>query len=388
MKIAYYLNTDIQHFPPIYRLYPHLKGPVYTKKDKIVKFLKEKYPEVEVLKFKKNKDIRQDIAKKKIRLVVYPSFLTLSIGKAVQIFHGGLSDKVYVETPKIGLYDLVCFPGEKTRRKVENAGYLKLIPNWKIVGYPKFDPLINNSIEKADLFKDKTKKTILYAPTWISSDTVMKNVKFSEYGESSLPNFGLDIVKELGKKYNLIVKFHNRVYRKKNDIFEQIEAASNEPEFCESVKCVWDDNILPYMAAADLMVSDISTACYEWFHFDKPILFANPAPEHYQPSDNIFSNTYAWNAGDVIYKKEDIEPLAAKNLAEDIHKAKRKEIFEITVYKPDGQATNREVEAIKEYYQKIEKIPYSLFLLNSIIISRFKAAKLVFQRMLKKRKQK
>ena len=69
-----------------------------------------------------------------------------------------------------------------------------------------------------------------------------------------------------------------------------------------------EDNILPFMAQADLMISDISTACYEWFHFDKPIVYANPAPGKYQPSDDIGSNTYAWQAGDVINQAEDILP--------------------------------------------------------------------------------
>jgi hypothetical protein len=39
------------------------------------------------------------------------------------------------------LYDLVLFQAKKPRIKIDRVGYLKHLKDWKIVGYPKFDPL-------------------------------------------------------------------------------------------------------------------------------------------------------------------------------------------------------------------------------------------------------
>jgi len=135
-----------------------------------------------------------------------------------------------------------------------------------------------------------------------------------------------------------------------------------------------------------IMISDISTACYEWFHFDKPIVFANPAPEHYHVSSDIGSNTYAWQAGDVINKKEDILTHIENNLAADLYKTKRNEIFEYTVadlyktkrneifeytvFQPDGHASERQAESIIEYYNRFEKVPYWWLIFSTMIYRR------------------
>ena len=349
--IGYYLVTDIQHIPPVLHLYPHLGGIVFTKKKEIFDRINEKYAEykIKVILCKSRAEIQKLIKKYKIRVVIYPSYHVLYGGKAIEIFHGGLSDKNYVESVKILVYDYVLFPGEKTKDKVERSGYLKHVPEWKIIGYPKFDPLINSTLKVEPLFNNG-RKTILYAPTWVSQNVNFKIIKFSSHGESSLDLWAKEIVKALYQEYNIIIKYHSRIYRKPGDIYEQIDNLIIELGAEEYVKIRIDDNILPFMYQADLMISDISTACYEWFHFDKPIVFANPAPEHYKASDNIASNTFAWQAGDVIDKKEDILSFIQHNLENDIYQEIRNKIFEYTVFQPDGHATIRQVNAIIEYY--------------------------------------
>ena len=371
--IGYYLVTDIQHIPPMIRLYPYLGGIVFTKKQEIYDRINEKYADynVKVVLCKSRAEIQKLLRKYKIRVMIYPSYHVLYGGKAVEIFHGGLSDKNYVESVKILVYDYVLFPGEKTKDKVEKSGYLKHVPEWKIIGYPKFDPLINATLQVEPLFQNG-RKTILYAPTWISQNVNFKIIKFSEYGESSLDLWAKEIVKALHNDYNLIIKYHSRIYRKPGDIYEQIDNLIKELGAEEFVKVRIDDNILPFMYQADLMISDISTACYEWFHFDKPIVFANPAPQHYSISDDIGSNTFAWQAGDVINKKEDILPFVKRNLEKDIYREKRNEIFRYTVFQPDGHATERQAEAILEFYKRFEKIPYGWLLFTTTIQRRIR----------------
>ncbi|MBN1327774.1 MAG: CDP-glycerol glycerophosphotransferase family protein [Candidatus Cloacimonetes bacterium] len=371
--IGYYLVTDIQHLPPVIRLYPYLGGIIFTCNKKIFNYLQEKYQDLNIKAYlcKNTREIHKLILKNRIRIMIYPSYHVLFLGKAIQIFHGGLSDKNYVESVKVIVYDLVLFPGEKTKDKVARSGYLKYLREWKIIGYPKFDPLVNMQLEVKQLFNNK-RKTILYAPTWVSQKTRLKMIKFSPYGESSLELWAKPIIRALQQNYNLIIKYHSRIYRKPDDIYDQVEGLIAELDAAERVKVVVDDNILSYMYQADLMISDISTACYEWFHFNRPIIFANPAPEHYQVSEDISSNTYAWQCGDVINKSEDILPLVERNLENDIHQGIRNKIFNYTVFQPDGKATARQVTEILDFAAKYKNTPYLWLIFTSYLFRRYR----------------
>ena len=373
LNIAYFLQTDIRHFPPIYRLLPLLGGIVITTNDEIYHYIKSKYPNLEnpVYLVKHRIEAKKIFIRERIRIVIYPGFNSLYFGKSVQIFHGGLSDKNYVESLNILLYNLVLFPGEKTKDKVEKAGYLRFIKNWEIIGYPKFDPLINNKLNVTPIFNNG-KKTILYAPTWIAKQRITKIIKFSEYGETSINLWAKEIIKALYKDFNIIIKYHSKLERKPGGIFEQIDQLIKELGAESNVVTKIDDNILPYMYQSDLMISDISTACYEWFHFNKPIIFANPSPEHYSPSDDISSNTYAWQAGDVINKNEDILRYVNENLQQDKYQDKRNELFHYTVFQPDGKATERQAESIIKYYSAIANKPYILFIIYNWFWGRFR----------------
>ena len=208
LKIAYFLITDIQHFPPILRLLPLLGGIIITSNKAIYNYIQKKYPDLNfpVYLVKNNNQARKILFKHRIRMVIYPGFNTLYFGKSVQIFHGGLSDKNYVESLLILLYNFVLFPGVKTKDKVEKSGYLKFIPKWDIVGYPKFDPLINHKLETSYIFTNG-RKTILYAPTWESDQHTTNFVKFSPYGETSINLWAKEIIQSLHKDYNLIIIF-------------------------------------------------------------------------------------------------------------------------------------------------------------------------------------
>lgn len=365
-KIAYYITTNIQHIPPVIRLIPYLGGIIVTRNPDIYNHFKMKYPDFNtpIYLVKTTAQVRKAIIKNKIRLVIYTGFNAVYRGKSVQIFHGGLSDKHYVESLKILLYDLVLFPGEKTKDKIDRAGYLKHLKKWEIVGYPKFDPLANRSLNVTPIFNNG-RKTILYAPTVISKVNEKDIIRFSKFGESSLNIWSKQIITELHKDYNIIIKYHSTMEREPGDIYEQIDQLIKDLNATEHVVTIVDDNILHYMYQADLMISDISTACYEWFHFDRPIIFANPAPGKYFPSNDITSNTFAWNAGDIINEQGDIARLVKENIAEDRYNRIRNKIFNYTVYKPDGNAAERQSKAIVDLYRKNEKTPYFWLIFTS-----------------------
>lgn len=157
------------------------------------------------------------------------------------------------------------------------------------------------------------------------------------------------------------MKFHSKIFEGGDGIHTAMADLVKNSHLTENVAIIFDDNILPYMNQSDIMISDISTACYEWFHFDRPIIFANPSPENYRPENDISKNTFAWQAGDVLYCVDEILPTIEKNLKDDSYRLKRNEIFNYSVFSPDGNATKRQANKILEMYEKNKKLPYWVF---------------------------
>lgn len=369
-KIGYYLLTDIQHIPPVIRIYRELGGIIITKNQKIYDFIMKNYanlnPDVRLIK--RNHEARKIAWKNNLKLMIYTGFQTINWGYSIQIFHG-VSDKHYVEDKRILHYDLCLVPGQKHIDKFINAKLYKHPEKFKIVGYAKFDEIVKKSKKTENLFHNN-KPTILYAPTWISKNSVA-NINFSDFGESSLPLFGKKIIKAISQNdWNLIIKYHSRINKKATIIYDEIDKYIKILGAEDKIRVIWDADITTYMQQSDVMISDISAVCYEWFHLNRPIIFANPSPENYSPSSDAFSNTYAWNAGDVIYKESDIVPLIDENLKRDKYHDKRNELLTYAFYKPDGNAGQRQIEEILKYYDKISKYSKIRMIIHNLKLSK------------------
>lgn len=357
--IAYWLRTDPQHWEHIKPVYDKLGGYILTKNINIYNYLKQKQPHIgQNMVFVKNSmAARRFLYKNRIRIVVYTGFQQIYWGYSVQVFHGS-SDKNYLLTKNLVLmYDLLLLPGKKHLDSITSVYGTRIANRMKLVGYPKFDALVRGEIHDRPLF-DNTKPVILYAPTWISqnSGTIMR---FSEHGESSLLLWGKRLVRILAPRYNLIIKYHSRINPGENGIYGEINECISETGNEDSVRVVWSSSIAEYMNQADVMISDISAVCYEWMHTGRPIVFANPAPEHYRPSLDPMSSTYAWRAGDVLYNEEDILPVVKANLEHDGYREIRSQLLEYAFHKPDGHATDRQVSEILKLYESVKHKTYA-----------------------------
>ncbi|NVK22283.1 MAG: CDP-glycerol glycerophosphotransferase family protein [Kangiellaceae bacterium] len=126
-------------------------------------------------------------------------------------------------------------------------------------GYTKLDPIINNHINKLHLPSlglDPKKKTILYSPTFYPS-TIENFPKswpehFSDYNILIKPHY-FSLIKKSYKKQRILLKHwqkYDNVYLA--DINEQ--------------------SLLPFMHTADIMISETSSALFEFMALDKPII--------------------------------------------------------------------------------------------------------------------
>jgi hypothetical protein len=187
--------------------------------------------------------------------------------RRIQMFHGvaGKYASAY-HGQSVREWHRVFFVNKRRLRNYVEAGALDPgSDNARLVGYPKIDCLANGSIKRDDILKslglDPAKPSVLYAPTW------------SPY--SSLNAMGEEIVRMLcSMGWSVIVKLHDR---------------SQCPEYIHSGGTDWrarlepllkrSDGVLangcdatPYLAAADVLITDHSSVGFEYLLLDRPVI--------------------------------------------------------------------------------------------------------------------
>ncbi|MFQ5354201.1 MAG: CDP-glycerol glycerophosphotransferase family protein [Thermodesulfobacteriota bacterium] len=183
-----------------------------------------------------------------------------SVGKKVQIFHG-VSIKNLAVREKALRYDILCLPGRYHGELYRKNGLIRESgTEYFITGFPKTDSLATGSgLDREALLAgmglDPKLPTILFAPT----------------GEkyNALDMMGREVVEAISRPglWNLLVKPHD--HPKKNiDWFTELA-----PFESGRVRLVRDRDISPYLFAADLLITDMSSVAVEYTLMDRPIIF-------------------------------------------------------------------------------------------------------------------
>lgn len=183
-------------------------------------------------------------------------------GVKVQIFHGFAGEKKGHFRIR-HYFDLYLTQGPyfttQFRRLANKNGNFSVAET----GWCKLDPLFRTS----SLFKDSgkksdTEKVILYAPTFSPSLTSAR--------------IAFDNIVDLAEKgeYRLIVKFHDLT---DPEIVQQYRRASAS---VDRLIISTETNILPLMTGADILISDTSSAVYEFLLLDKPVVTIRSASPH------------------------------------------------------------------------------------------------------------
>ncbi len=131
----------------------------------------------------------------------------------------------------------------------------------RMVGFSKFDTIVNmHAEEKSALYReyriDPEKKTILYAPTFFPSSIEKMSDNFPHHF----------------KEYNIVIKAHyftyeRRQYRQQREKLKKWRRFPN----C-TVLGVEHYSLLPLFAVSDVMISDESSAMFEFAALDKPVI--------------------------------------------------------------------------------------------------------------------
>ena len=185
----------------------------------------------------------------------------------IQMFHG-VGGKYGFDAPteSMRVWDRLFFVNRRRLRNCVAAGAIDSdSAAIRLIGMPKVDRLVDGSLtrdaELASLGLDPGRKTVLYAPTWSPA--------------SSLNRMGLDLIRRLAAlPVNLIVKLHDRSRDPRVRYSGGIDWAETVQAVLPAGRGILAPgaDICPYLAAADLMITDHSSAGFEYLLLDRPIV--------------------------------------------------------------------------------------------------------------------
>lgn len=176
-------------------------------------------------------------------------FLEHGIGTKSTSFYKGLE-----------YFDLYLTEGDQKHNLLQNL-YPQYANKLLKVGFSKLDLIVNFTedekraiVEKYGL--DTQKKTILYAPTFFPSSIEVMSDNFPE-------DFS---------ECNILIKPHYLTYERKKykKQIAKLQRWSHHPN-C-TVLPLSDYNIIPFLAIADVMLSDESSAMFEFASLNKPVV--------------------------------------------------------------------------------------------------------------------
>ena len=177
----------------------------------------------------------------------------------IQIFHG-VGGKYGFDAPDRSMreWHRLFFVNERRLRNFIARGAIDAdSPAIRLVGMPKVDCLVDGTFQREHVLQalglDPSRPTVLYAPTWSPA--------------SSLNAMGVELVEALGRMpVNVIMKLHDR----SRDLRERYSggvdwAARLQPLLAPGKGALAPGHdISPYLVAADVMITDHSSAGFEY----------------------------------------------------------------------------------------------------------------------------
>ena len=185
----------------------------------------------------------------------------------IQMFHG-VAGKYGFDAPTTSMrvWDRIFFVNERRLRNFIKAGAIDAdSPAIRLIGYPKVDAMVNGTWSRTSVLQslnlDPARPTVLYAPTRSEA--------------SSLNAMGVELVTRLiATGVNVIMKLHDR----SRDLRHPYSGGVDWVERLTPVlppgrgALAPGSDICPYLVAADLMVTDHSSAGFEFLLRDRPLV--------------------------------------------------------------------------------------------------------------------
>jgi CDP-glycerol glycerophosphotransferase (TagB/SpsB family) len=257
---------------------------------------------------------------------------------AVNVRHGMIGKRLISRLParaSARAFDFVCVGHQQSLAGYEQGG-ARPREYWH-TGYPQVDPLFRRD-PPPPLPLAPGRPTVLYAPTW-------------NLGLTSAAMLGarvVDLIRAGAPGANVVIKPHPVLGEwRPRWVARWARLAARE----RGVLLVDDTHadVVPYMLASDVLVSDASSVIFEFLALDRPIvLVTNPrhrADPAYAPDDIV----WRWrDVGDEVHEAGDLGCAVASALAMPSRRAERRRAYAQLLFGPftDGENHVRVAEKI------------------------------------------
>ena len=270
----------------------------------------------------------------------------------IQMFHG-VGGKYGFDAPTESLasWHRLFFVNQRRLNNCVAAGALDAdSPAIRLIGMPKVDAMVDGSLSRGAALESlglpADRPTVLYAPTWSPA--------------SSLNKLGLALLRRLRTlPVNVIVKLHDR----SRDLRPTYSGGVDWPALLQphlapgKAVLAPSADICPYLVASDVMVTDHSSAGFEYLLRDRPIVRIH-VPELIIRA-NIHSD-YVRLLADVSESTIDVEDTIAaieRGLADPSAQSSTRRTVAADLFYQPGRATARCADAL---YEAIELEPIAV----------------------------
>jgi hypothetical protein len=187
--------------------------------------------------------------------------------RRIQVFHG-VGGKYGFDAPDRSMreWHRLFFVNERRLRNFIRAGAIDPdSPAIRLIGMPKADCIVDGTInrkkELAALGLDPARPTVLYAPTWSPASSLNAMGEALVTGLAQLP-------------VNLIVKLHDRSRDLRERYSGGVDWVARLQPLLPAGRAVLapGPDISPYLVASDMMITDHSSAGFEFLLRDRPIV--------------------------------------------------------------------------------------------------------------------
>ncbi|MBL4907285.1 MAG: CDP-glycerol glycerophosphotransferase family protein [Sneathiella sp.] len=213
--------------------------------------------------------------------------------KFVYTRHGLISKNFIYEAART--CDFVCVTSEDQQAQFIREGGFSREQVW-LTGYAQMDPLFRGVNQVLNLDLRENKKKVLYAPTFTEGLSSIPMI---------LPYLTAEFVESMGD-IDLLIKLHPLVERMQPDWFIGMKRAAEEFENIHLVGGVGTD-VVPYLQAADILISDASSVIFQFLALDRPVI-AISNPERFTTKE-YDSSGIEWRWRDMMEELEDVSLL-------------------------------------------------------------------------------
>lgn len=178
----------------------------------------------------------------------------------VQLFHG-VSFRNMAVRRDVLVYDRLFLVGPYMRRLFTDQQLLRdTDPRLLNVGFPKLDRLVNGTLDRRAILSrlgfSGRRPVLLYAPTG------QRDNSLEHCGEAMLERL------RATKKYDIMIKLHDHPRDRATDWPVRLK-----PFLDRHTRLVGDYDVVPYLGAADLLITDASSVSNEYSLLDRPMVF-------------------------------------------------------------------------------------------------------------------